>query len=165
MTNGPRYQLQQISHRHEAIMNWLIANPDKSLGECAAFFRYTQAWITQVVHSDMFQAQYRQRCDELGQLVVHTMGSKLTGAMALALDETAKRLASGVASEKFVSDSTRNLGALAGFVGKPADPVRHEHVHLHVDADALTRAKERAANYFRGTALTMGEEVPAATAA
>ncbi len=106
-------EIARINHRHEQIINWLIANPDKPLGACAAEFGYTQAWLSQVIHSDAFQAVYRSRATELGELVTHTLKDRITAVALLAMDRSEKLLELGIGSERFVADIAKTtLGAL-----------------------------------------------------
>lgn len=54
-------EIASVSHTHEAIANWLIANPHRSLRECADAFGYTQSWISVIIHSDAFRARLREK--------------------------------------------------------------------------------------------------------
>lgn len=152
-------QIHSLNHRHEQIINWLISNPDKNQGDCARFFNYSEAWLSQVINSDMFQMQYRRRCEEVGTLAVHTIHAKLSGAAAIALDKVVERIESGAASERLLSDTMRTtlqgLGFTAPIQGTPA-PQRH--LHVHVDAADLMAARERAAVAKQGTAATKALE-------
>ncbi len=145
--NQTRYQIDRLNHRHEQIINWLIANPDKKLGECAAFFKYTPAWVSQVVHSDVFQARYQQRCEEVGMVATHTLGAKMNNLAAVTIDKITERITSGVASERLMCDTLNSTLKSLGYGAEPpaADPTKHEHVHLHVQAEDIRAAREKAA--------------------
>ncbi len=54
-------QLEEISYRHEAIIDWMLLNPDKKQSECAKALNYTEAWLSSVVNSDLFKYHYAQR--------------------------------------------------------------------------------------------------------
>jgi hypothetical protein len=108
---------------------------------------YTQPWLTQIVHSDMFQAKYQERCQEVGVAAVHTIKSRLVAVGMLALEKTEERLTSGAASERFVTDTTKNvLSALGYSADVKIAPQLHQH--LHVDAEVLNAARERASQRF-----------------
>jgi hypothetical protein len=140
------YQIAAINHRQEQIINWLIANPHRQLGDCAAYFGYSQPWLSIIVHSDLFQAAYKERCKELGAEVVHTVRNKLTGLAALSLDKTMEKLEAG-ASERFLGETTKNVLQALGYApaGGNGNGGEQKHLHIHVDGATLTAARERAA--------------------
>lgn len=144
------HQLQRINHRHEQIINWLLANPDKPLGECARHFGYSQPWLSQVVHSDMFQVAYRRRAEALGQLVVHTLNNELTGLASLAIQKSVEQLQKPSCGEEFLQKTTNTVLSALGFSSKqnPTLLVKQagaeQHLHVHVDAETLRSARERA---------------------
>ena len=147
-----RYQVQRLNHRHEQIVNWLVCNPHRNLTECAIYFNYTQAWLTQVVNSDAFQARYRQRCDEVGVATVHTVQSKIAGLSMVVLDRMTDRVVKGEMSDKGMCDTLNLTLKSLGYGGDtPADDKEPaKHLHLHVDAASLTAARELAADAFNG---------------
>jgi hypothetical protein len=69
--------IKRLSHRHEQILNWLLLNPHKSLGECALFFGYTQAWLSTLIHSDLFQSELRRRQGIVQVRVAESIPEKL----------------------------------------------------------------------------------------
>lgn len=139
--------MKKLNHRHEAMINWLIANPHRGLGEMARDLGYSQAWVSTVVNSDMFQAAYRRRCEELGEVVTHSISAKLQRAGALWLDRVNRKLEEEEVSERFLAESGRTiLKALGG----PTEVQQHQHIHLMVDAERLERARELAAARFAG---------------
>lgn len=141
--------LQRLNHRHEQIINWLITHPSEPLSECAREFGYTQAWLSQVIHSDMFQAAYQDRCREAGITAIHTITSRLNVAAALALDKTIERLEGDVASERMISDTLRQTLPALGYGVKKDSP--EGHLHLHLTAEDLTRAREAVLARKNGT--------------
>lgn len=80
-------QLQDLSPTHEAIIDWLLTNPEKNLSECSKHFGYTQAWLSTVIHSDAFQLYYRRRRAALDSLVNDRICSKLQDVSDKALDK------------------------------------------------------------------------------
>jgi hypothetical protein len=147
--------LAQLNHRHEQIINWLVANPDRSLSDCAKEFNYTLPWISQIVHSDWFQVVYRKRCEELGSAVVHTVKDKLTSVAVAALERTHELLETKAGSERFVQDTTKNVLAALGYAPKAvvAAASQDQHLHVHVEgslADRILAARERAAREAQG---------------
>ncbi len=138
-TNETR--IARLNYRHEAIVNWLIANPNKTLGECSREMGYTQSWLSSVIHSDMFQAAYTERARELGEITTHTVKDKLTRATSLALDRTIEEL-EGTPSDRFIEGTTRNLLSIIDG-GRGKEKEGDKHLHFHVDASLLDDAKKQ----------------------
>lgn len=139
-----------LNYRHEQIINWLLANPHRPLRDCALHFNYTQPWLSQIVHSDMFQEAYRRRADELGVEVVHTLKNRLTAYASLALERNIEKLEGGKCSENFLGSAMANTLKAFGYSGGGASPQEHKHLHVHVDATTLSEARERAALAAKG---------------
>lgn len=144
--------LERLNHRHDQIILWLLSYPDRTLGDCAAWFGYTQPWLSRIIHTDMFQAAYRRKAEELGQAVVHDVKSKLTNLAAVSLDKATERIEAGIASERFLGDTMKNALTALGY-GAPVvqNDNRSQQVHLHVNAEQLMEARERAALARAGT--------------
>ncbi len=138
-------QLQKTSHRHEGIAEWLVSNPDKTQSECAKFFGYSQPWLSQIIHSDLFQAYYQQVCDERREVNVHTISAKMNYVAGLALDKTIQVLEHGEPSEGFITRTRENLLENLGY-GAKGDLHLHQHEekHVHLTAEQLHAARTRA---------------------
>lgn len=145
-----RTPLQKLNHRHQAFINWLIMNPDKYLWQATLDLGYSRDYIYAVHCSDAFQAAYRERCAELGELVIHTQKDKLAMATGLALERTAEKLSEGGFTEDFLTKTTATLMKANGLGNESNLTARHMHLHTHVDADTLMRAREKAAKVHNG---------------
>ena len=152
-------EIQKIRYTHEAIADFLIANPMASQGECAQFFGYSEPWLSQIIHSDAFQVYYRKLAEERGQLAIHSIPDKIIGLAALAMDKASERLTTG-ASETFIGDTMEKTLKALGYMGNGSGgngvPMPQQHMHVHVDAETLANARERAAKHFSPSAI----EVP-----
>ena len=138
------YQIQKLNHTHDAIMRWLVLNPGRTQGECAVELGMTQAWLSQVINSDMFQAEYRRRCAEAGVADTFAMQSRLGVIGAKALAEIEARLDGGEASERFLTDTAKMTLESLGY-GSPAQASASAPVALVVNATIINEARERAA--------------------
>ncbi len=153
------HQIQTLNHRHEQIINWLLANPDKTLGDCAKFFNYTQAWLSQVIHSDMFQMEYQARARELGGLVVHTLNNELTALASEAIQASRERIRTGGASERFIADTTKNVLERLGY-GSPKVGNEKVQVNVLVSGAEIMAARQRATAHvemLRGASPTTAQ--------
>ena len=81
---------QDLSYRHEAILDWLILNPDKSQGDCARSLGYTEAWLSTVINSNLFRARLAMLQQEKRESGIFTIVEKLAGLADLAIDRTLK---------------------------------------------------------------------------
>lgn len=86
-------EIARLSHTHEAVMDWMLENPERSLRECAAYFGYTQPWVSQLIHSDVFQAKLRQRRDDIDSTIAADIPAKLRAVADIALERLAAELA------------------------------------------------------------------------
>ena len=116
------HQLQKLSHRHEEILMWLMLNPNKSQGECARELGYTDAWVSQIINSDIFQARLAELREQDFELNVLSLREKLSAAADLAIDKMMERL-----EVETDIDKIRNVGDTAlkrlGY-GTPANPAQ-----------------------------------------
>jgi phosphate starvation-inducible protein PhoH len=85
-------QLRDLSYRHEAILDWLILNPNKSQGDCARELGYTEAWLSVVINSDLFQARLRMLQQEKREHGIFTIAEKLAGLADMAIERTIKHV-------------------------------------------------------------------------
>lgn len=85
-------EIQNISHMHEQIMNWLLLNPGVPQKVCAAKFGITEAWLSSVIHSDIFQAQFKEKQKEVFGMVVQTVPEKLSALADIACEKLAEVL-------------------------------------------------------------------------
>ncbi len=113
-------QLKGMSRRHDAIAEWLIANPEKSMAECASTFGVTRPWLSSVVHSDIFQTYYRKLRDGYVDDRIMPMRDKLQGLAVAAIERISDKLEE-INDTRLLKDiadmSLKNLGFGAPKVG------------------------------------------------
>ena len=115
-------QIDRMSHRHDAILRWMLANPDKKLLECAEALGYTQTWLSMVVHSDIFQAKYRELSADFDSVAIMDLRDKLTGIAHAAVDKLSLQMegVTDVGTLLKISDSTLTK---LGYGSPKASPV------------------------------------------
>jgi hypothetical protein len=86
-------QIQRISHKHSMIMNWMVLNPHQPLRACADHFGVTQAWLSTVIHSDVFQAEFQQKLQNIHVRCAEGIPEKLKVVADIALDKLADKIA------------------------------------------------------------------------
>ena len=88
----PPRGLGKLSYSHDALINWLLVNPDRPLRDAAAYFGYTQAWISTIIHSDVFQAKLLTRQNAVFVQVSQSIPAKLGAAVNIALERMTEKL-------------------------------------------------------------------------
>jgi hypothetical protein len=143
--------IANLSHRHLAVARWLLENPDRSLGDCSRELGYTQPWLSQLIHSDAFQAHIRSLQGTADSLVLADIPSKLRGVASRALDGLAEQLEVSIEmsahqpliERAFIKETAelalKTLGYSAKSVGAPA---QQNNIFL-LDQNALAAARER----------------------
>lgn len=84
--------LQKVGHKHEAIMNWLLENPEAKLMECAAHFGVTQNWLSIVIHSDAFQDAFAEHREAYYAGIADGLAEKLNGLAHLCIEKLADKV-------------------------------------------------------------------------
>lgn len=148
------WEPQRMKPWHEQVADFIIAQPQASLKDVAAFFEVTPTFIYMLTGSDMFRAHLRKKQDAVSQGIIFDTKEKLQGLCHMAIDDIAERLAAKTASERLVTDTfSRTLSAL-GFDGGGGAAVGggNTHIQVVVGAQALVDAREKAATAFAGQA-------------
>lgn len=140
--------IQKMSPRHEAILNFILANPTAKMGEVAAAFQVSPAWLSVVIHSDAFQNQLHRRHEEIfDTAVVAPVKTKLNAAVDLTLDRYLEKVTT-FDSDQIIDASNKMLGRL-GFGtsgGKGGTVINANNVQInngHVQRDVLEEARSR----------------------
>lgn len=104
----PLKGIGKISYSHEALINWLLVNPDRPLSDAAAYFGYTQAWLSTIIHSDVFQAKLLLRQNAVFASVAADLPAKLGTAAHIALDRMTEKLTT-TDDPRYLLDATDKL--------------------------------------------------------
>ncbi len=83
---------KEVTHRFEAVMVWLLANPDKRIQDCAEALGYTPSWVSTVIHCDAFREKWiEMRGDYTGKALAN-IENKLNAIAHTALDKLLDQL-------------------------------------------------------------------------
>lgn len=104
--------IQKISHTHDLLMDWLLENPERPLRDCALYFGYTQAWVSTIIHSDIFQAKLSERQGEIFAQVAQDIPSKLRATAGMALEKLAAAVEHSEDPEFLLSAADKTLHRL-----------------------------------------------------
>lgn len=148
-------ELKKLSNRHETLALWMVCNPHRSQGDAARALGYTQAWVSRVAGSDMFQARMRglrrqlqaETLDKIGTLVAKGAELSMTflnRQLESALENQAAGMPVGLSDRTALETGSMALKALG--YGVPTAPTEQRHLHVHVTAEQLRAARERGAS-------------------
>ena len=137
--------IQNVRIHHEMILTWLILNPERTQGECAAEFGVTEAWLSTIVNSDCFQARWAERrasmCAGADSVV---LGSVREVALK-GLRRLADKVETECDTEVLLNTTDKLLGRL-GYGPKTAGPtVSTQNNVFLVNQELLAEARARIA--------------------
>ena len=152
MASNFQYELTRLSATHEAIADWLIANPGKGqMGKCAAAFQYSRAWLSTLIHQDAFQAMLKHKQGMAFEQVVIPLHEKLAGVAHAGVEKLGE-IVEKTDDERLVREITRDslaaLGYGANAKGAHITVDQSTHNTLNVDSDALATARERRSQHY-----------------
>ncbi len=147
-------QIKKISHRHEAIMDWLLANPhEKNLAVLCDQLNVSRSWLSTVMNTNAFKAKFEERRREYNRMVGQDVISKQLKVLDRALDHTLDYLEQDPEEQAIdpefafnIADKmSKNLGFSPSRGGAPMiEETRERVVEEHdVHAGTLRVARER----------------------
>jgi len=116
-------QIQKVSWWHEAIVDWELANPEKTMNECAAHFTVTPTWLSIVRNSDAFisyrAARMGEHHDNVSRTTIERVG-RLADLSAEILEQRLVAQRDTISNETLLDTAKMALKAM-GF-GQPRAP-------------------------------------------
>jgi hypothetical protein len=139
-----RNSIARLSHRHDAVMNWMLLNPHRNLRDCADELGYSQAWISQLIHSDIFQAQLKSRQEYIFIQVAQDIPVKLKGLADQAIEKVSQILERTEQPEVVVDIFDKTLNRLGYGPAKAAPaPAPQTQVNVFsVSKEDLAQARD-----------------------
>ena len=139
---GPK----ELAPVHVQMLDWICANPHKSYGELAAVFGYTPGWVSQVIHSDAFQALLAERQTEMFGDIRLTVKDRVMGLAHESLKRLTEKVSTENDTDKIANAADIALKAL-GFGAKAAQASvgtinANQVVVTSVDPQTLAQARE-----------------------
>ena len=158
-----KYELQNLSNNHNAIADWLIANPGKGqMGRCAAVFDITPAWLSTLYHQDAFQAMIKHKQGESYKAVIIPLQEKIAGVADAGVTKLGEILAT-TSDERLIHEITRDSLKALGYGANAKAPVvvdQSTHNTLNVDSAALAEARQRRSQRHHGVTLESSSQPP-----
>lgn len=140
---------------HNAIADWLIANPGKGqMGKCAREFDITPAWLSTITQSDAFRALMQSKQERSYEKVIIPLQDKIAGVANAAVEKLGDIVAE-TKDERLVKDVADSMltklgyGANARAAEAPAGATNITNNTLIVaDRAALAEAREAGSQYY-----------------
>jgi hypothetical protein len=139
-------QIHSISHRHEAIADWLLANPhETNLQKLANEMNVSRSWLSIIMQSDVFKEYFaRRRAEWAGSIRerIHDAQAKVT---LEALRKLENIVADDETEDRLIFDIANRTAQNLGFGVKNKSTVTEEvvqEVTRSVDSQTLANARE-----------------------
>lgn len=141
-------QIRKVSVKHEAIADWLLTNPQRSMEECARHFGITRAWLSVVVNSQAFREMLALKGQEVFEQTVVPLRDKLNGVAHRAVEKLGDVVDNAQDPKLILDIADRTLHRL-GYapskgptVGDGATVVQQNNFY-QTDPETLRAARER----------------------
>ena len=138
--------IAKMSHKHEAILNYMLTNPTHPMSLVAGHFEVSQPWLSTIVHSHAFQDQLARRKDEFFEVaVLAELGEKLGAAAHQTIDAYLEKVPT-LSADQLISAQDKLLARLGyGTNGKGngGGGVTVNIQNNHVTKEVLKEARDR----------------------
>lgn len=123
--------VQKVSITHDAILDYVIANPSRTQREIAAEFKYTQVMIGVILRSDSFKKRLKERKSELvDPLIMQQVEDRLTGLAHMSMEVLERKLENSEDSKLALATLDLTTRA-AGYGAKSNQVIQNQYVvHL-----------------------------------
>mgnify|MGYP003429802526 CR=1 FL=1 len=147
--SGANRGITKVSYSHDAMIDFIIADPTITQNALATKFGYTAGWVSQIIASDAFQARLAERTGELVDPTIRaTVEEKFRGIVIRSLEILKEKLDRPTAqipdnlALRSIELSSRALGYGARD-SQPAVPPVSMHIHLEDLGNNLTKLLQR----------------------
>lgn len=141
-------QIASISHRHEAIVDWLLTHPEeRNLQALANHMNLSRSWLSIVMNSDVFKEYYERRRIEYNATLAGEIVDRQHRVTAKALTKLEQILDDDELDPRLVLDVANKTAERLGYGTKQGTKTtikdeRIQEVVRPVSAGALTAARE-----------------------
>ena len=86
------HAIKKLSWWHESIIDWMLANPEQTLGACALIFNVSQAWLSRIINSALFKERLAYRREHHSEHVSYSIADKLNSLAEVGLETLTERI-------------------------------------------------------------------------
>lgn len=145
---GQGVQITRLTPRHYALMDHILAHPTTSMGDIAVAFGVTQAWLSTVYHSDLFQHVLNERRNNVSADFDRTTIGKLRAIADKGLDNLTTALddeETPLSMQQSITEmSLKALGVLGGKASSPTVVINNTQNNAPHSTDDLSLAIQAA---------------------
>lgn len=124
-----RNAIQKVRYSHDAMIDQIVANPWVSQGQLAAYFGYTEGWVSQVIAADSFQSRLAERKNELVDPTIRaTIEERFKGLVLQSLEVLRRKLESPIVSDELAIKALDVAAKAAGYGAKTSPVVNNQFV-------------------------------------
>jgi len=147
-----QYDLKNISNKHMAIIEHMCANPMEKLGDVARAFGVGRAWLSRLIHSDLFQAKLAERQDECFIECAMPLRSKIHNLAHETIDKLTEKVEAGANVSELQTIAELALDA-TGYGAKKKEETSPTVV-VNIDSESLASARNKIGRTFDGESVT-----------
>lgn len=148
------YEIKKLTVNHNAIADWLIANPGKAQQRtCAEQFDITESWLSTLVNQDAFQSLLKSKQADVFDQVIIPLQDKIAGVAHASIEKLGKILDT-TKDGRLVKDINDSALKALGYGGQKAGPsviINQTQNNLTVNQDALAEARLRQSQHYGRT--------------
>lgn len=148
------YEIKKLTVNHNAIADWLIANPGKrQQGKCAEVFDISQSWLSTLINQDAFQSLLKHKQADVFDQVVIPLQDKIAGVAHHSVERMGEIL-DQTKDGRLVKDIGDSMLKALGYGGQKAGPsivFNTQNNTLTVNQDALAEARARQSQHYGRT--------------
>lgn len=158
---------QRFRFWYDAIIDWMLMNPDKNLRDCAKALGRGEGTIYSITSSDIFKARLAQRRQDYNDQLAQGIGDAASGVALAALTEIRKRINENAAKiptvvlNDIANKSLERLGYGSAPVAPPAVQINHTTntgPQISVSVQTLLEAKAAMQDLHRSNATIIDME-------
>ena len=140
-------QINQLSHKHEGLLQYLLSNPLVGNEEVARIFDMTACWVSTVKNSDCFRMRIAELHDVQHQEVVVPIRTKLMGVADVAVEKLGEEVEKSTDPAFILKAADTALHRLGFAPQRGPEPsaipaTQIENVYV-VDPATLAKAREK----------------------
>lgn len=146
-----KYELKKLSVNHNAIADWLIANPGRGQQAiCAVEFGITQSWLSTLINQDAFQSLLKNKQSDVFDEVVIPLKDKIAGVAHRSVEKLGEILDT-TNDGRLVKDISDSMIKALGY-GQATQPgVTINNTTLTINQIALKEARHRLSQHYGKT--------------
>ena len=130
----------RLRYTHEAMIDFVLANPSVSQDQIAAHFGYSASWISTIFCSEAFQAKLAARRDEIVDPTLRmTIKEQLEGLMSRSLEILRVKLSRPAASvpDNLALQAAKITAQAAGYGARVQEPPSAPPVSVEIHLEQL----------------------------